>query len=328
MASYGGVPAGPLSAYLGVREGNRQAGLQELQGATQIQGMLARAQAQQMDQQFRQAIEQLGPNPDPQQAAAIAMRFGKPDLAVQFANQVEARKSREAISEENRISRQTLAAQTQQGAAERAAADRASREQIAAEGRANRLAIAGMREPPAPIVQTDEQGNTAIYDRQGNLVKKLGKTGKPSAQVMNEQLAKAKMNRDLTSVIPTLEEISKEGGLLDQATGSGIGAGVDIAASMFGYGTSGAIAIGKLKPATDAVLKLVPRFEGPQSDKDTKMYQDAAGNLANPSTPNSVKKEAAKTILKIYRQRQGQFVTRDYESVTGGSSQGGEWKDL
>ena len=116
--------------------------------------------------------------------------------------------------------------------------------------------------------------------------------------------------------------------MLDQATGSVFGAGVDIAASMFGYGTSGAIAIGKLKPATDAVLKLVPRFEGPQSDKDTKMYQDAAGNLANPSTPNSVKKEAAKTILKIYRQRQGQFVTRDYESVTGGSSQGGEWKDL
>ena len=321
---YAGIPSGPLSAYLGVREANREAGLQELQGATQVQGMLARAQAQQRMQKF-QAEMASARTPDEQ--IAIATKYGAPADVIQH---ISGQKSRELIAEQNRVAaqvsrdqaeslRRDLATQAQTSAAERAAADRASREQIAAEGRANRLAIAGTREPPAPIVQTDEQGNTTIYDRQGNLIRKLGKTGKPSAQVMNEQLARAKMNRDLTSVIPTLEEISKEGGLLDQATGSGAGALVDIASGFFGYGTPGAIAIGKLKPATDAVLKLVPRFEGPQSDKDTKMYQDAAGNLANPSTPNSVKKEAAKTILKLYKRRQGQFVTRDFETATGGS---------
>ena len=128
--AYGGVPAGPLSAYLGVREGNRQAGLQELQGATQIQGMLAKAQAQQMDAQFRQAIEQLGPNPDPQQAAAIAMRFGKPDLAVQFANQVEQRKLRETLAGQTDVTRRDLATQQETMRRDLAARDEALRRQL------------------------------------------------------------------------------------------------------------------------------------------------------------------------------------------------------
>lgn len=47
-----GVPQGPLSAYLGTEELNRKAGVDELQGALAIKGMLARAQAQQREAQF------------------------------------------------------------------------------------------------------------------------------------------------------------------------------------------------------------------------------------------------------------------------------------
>ena len=77
--AYGGVPAGPLSAYLGVREGNRQAGLQEIEGATQIQGMLARAQAQQKQKAYEQEIAQAK---TPEQQAQVALKYGGPEGAI------------------------------------------------------------------------------------------------------------------------------------------------------------------------------------------------------------------------------------------------------
>mgnify|MGYP001559678989 CR=1 FL=1 len=57
--SYGGVPRGPLSAYLSVRDANQQADLRTLQGGGQIQGMLAGAQQQQEQQQELQQIKQV-----------------------------------------------------------------------------------------------------------------------------------------------------------------------------------------------------------------------------------------------------------------------------
>lgn len=71
----------------------------------------------------------------------------------------------------------------------------------------------------------------------------------------------------------------------------------------------------QLKPIADRVLKMVPRFEGPQSDKDTQSYRDAAGNLADPTIPAPVKKAAAKEILRLMQARKGQFVSPDASSV-------------
>ena len=53
--SYAGVPPGPLSAYLGVREGNRQASLQELQAALQTQAQLASRELDPLKKQLLQA---------------------------------------------------------------------------------------------------------------------------------------------------------------------------------------------------------------------------------------------------------------------------------
>lgn len=134
-----------------------------------------------MDQQFRQAIEQLGPNPDPQQAAAIAMRFGKPDLAVQFANQVEARKSREAIAGqtdlrtremaaereatrrelagESGLLRRELAGQTDITRRDLAAQADATRRELAANNEALRLQLAGGKKQE----REEQKGATADY---------------------------------------------------------------------------------------------------------------------------------------------------------------------
>ena len=319
---YAGVPPGPLSAYLGVREANRAGGFQDLQGAGQVQGLLAKQQQMQEIAQLKSVVAEAAGNPA--KAIENLIRVGSP-MALKLASDMRGLmpKPEEPF---------TLSAGQQRfkpGVAAPYASVPAAPERPASIGAGGLRLPSGQIVPPqpnpniqepTPVQVTDAQGNVKLYDRRGNLIRDLGKVGKPNTEILKEQMARAKMNRDLSQIIPTLTEISQEGGLLDQATGSGAGALVDIASGFFGYGTPGAIAIGRLKPATDAVLKLVPRFEGPQSDKDTKIYQDAAGNLANPSTPNSVKKAAAKTILKIYKERQGQFVTRDYEAETGGSS--------
>lgn len=177
---------------------------------------------------------------------------------------------------------------------------------------------------PAPILQTDAAGNTKMYDRAGNLIKDLGKTGKPSATFEKTQNARKQLERDLTSTISELEDITKDGGLIDQSTGSGAGSLVDSAAGFFGKATPGAVAVGKLKPIYDKALKMVPRFEGPQSDKDTKSYADAAGQIANPNIPNPQKKAAAQEILRLMKERKNQFVTADM----AGTETDGDWSDL
>ncbi len=154
----------------------------------------------------------------------------------------------------------------------------------------------------------------------GELIKDLGVVAKPSAAYEKDQLAKKQLSRDLDSTIGELKDITKKGGLIDQSTGSGAGALIDATAGFFGTATPGAIAVGKLAPIYDKVLKMVPRFEGPQSDKDTASYKEAAGNLANPAIPNDQKKAAAKEILRLMEARKGQFgmVGNDATSAQSG----------
>lgn len=134
------------------------------------------------------------------------------------------------------------------------------------------------------------------------------------ADVQTKQL-KGSLNAAITS----LEEMSKEGGLLDKATASGISALGDVAAGFVGYPTEGAIATGELQVLQDPILKMIPRFEGPQSDKDTLTYQQAAGQLANPNIPAAVRKAAAKTLIKLFKERQGQFAMPDLPEANMGA---------
>lgn len=170
-------------------------------------------------------------------------------------------------------------------------------------------------------IVTSNDGTAKLFNVEtGELIKDLGVVAKPSAAYEKDRLAKKQLSRDLDSTIDELKEITKKGGLIDQSTGSGAGALIDAAAGFFGTATPGAIAVGKLAPIYDKVLKMVPRFEGPQSDKDTASYKEAAGNLANPAIPNDQKKAAAKEILRLMEARKGQFgmVGVDVTSAQGG----------
>jgi hypothetical protein len=127
---------------------------------------------------------------------------------------------------------------------------------------------------------------------------------KDKLNTLNEALTNIDM---LLGIDPATQQPAKGGGILKKATGSGIGSLVDKTAGFFGMGTEGAIEGAKIAPLADPILKMVPRFEGPQSDKDTASYKEAAGNLANTDLPKDVRIQSAKTIKEIMTRRRNQF---------------------
>jgi hypothetical protein len=179
---------------------------------------------------------------------------------------------------------------------------------------------------------TDNAGNVRFFNKFGDEIKAgTGKgAGKPTATYEKTQNLRAQLKRDTDIVVAELKEISKDGGLIDQSTGSGFGRGVDVAAGFFGQDTEGDVAIAKLQPIADKVVKMVPRFEGPQSDKDTLSYQQAGGMLADPTLSRKRRKEAAKEIVRLHTLYPGQFVTQEMAAEGAGPAApaAGGWKDL
>lgn len=138
-------------------------------------------------------------------------------------------------------------------------------------------------------------------------VTSAGKVGRPSPAQEKVEIEATNTVDSINSVLPRLKDIIKPGGLIDQSTGSGLGALADRAAGFIGGSTKGAQAIASLAPIADLVKKLVPRFEGPQSDKDTADYEKASGQLADPTIPRETRKAAARTIIDIMTRRRDQF---------------------
>jgi hypothetical protein len=159
---------------------------------------------------------------------------------------------------------------------------------------------------------TDAAGNVRQLNKFGQSVGEvMPGVGKPSATFEKTAAQKKQLALDLDRIIPELENAVKPGGLIETSTGSGIGKLADETAAFFGQSTKGAIAAGQLQPIYDMVLKTVPRFEGPQSNADTKSYERAAGDIGNPAIPAPRKLAAAKEILRLLKSRKDQFVTRD-----------------
>jgi hypothetical protein len=134
---------------------------------------------------------------------------------------------------------------------------------------------------------------------------------RPSAATEKANRQQAQLGKDLDFAIRELANITADGGLIDQSTGSGAGRLVDVGARFLGKAMPGDIAIGKIAPVADLALKMVPRFEGPQSNADTASYKEAAGQLADATLPTEVRKQAGQTVLRLMRERKNQFVSAD-----------------
>lgn len=84
--------------------------------------------------------------------------------------------------------------------------------------------------------------------------------------------------------------------LIDVATGSTVGAGIDKVASFFGKSLKGDQATAQLKILQSALMFAQPRMEGPQGVLDVKLYEQAAGEIGDPTVPRERRKAAIKTI--------------------------------
>lgn len=155
---------------------------------------------------------------------------------------------------------------------------------------------------------TDAAGNVTQFNRFGEVIGKPGAVGKPSATFEKTAAMQKQQGKDLNLAITEIENAIKPGGTLDKSTASGAGRLLDAAGNFIGYATEGSIASASLKPIADLGLKMVPRFEGPQSDKDTASYKEAAGQLANESLPIKTRRAAAETVVRLMKARKGQFV--------------------
>ena len=147
------------------------------------------------------------------------------------------------------------------------------------------------------IVQ-DNDGNITRVNKLTGEALPVGAGGKTSAATQKDALETRGQIERSTAAINSAPQVSK---LIDQSTGSGIGAGVDAAGRVIGYATPGAKAIKQLEPLADVYLKSVPRFEGPQSDKDTASYKAAAGNLADPNLPRGERQAALKIVVQLHQ---------------------------
>jgi hypothetical protein len=300
------------------------------------------------EKDLRDELSRLPPNATEADILAVVTKYGSPDRVLtalqSSADKLLQRENtatleRERIQARSDIEKDRIQAQKDRDLErattqkERDEAQRKFDERMKQADRDSKEALAkivgSLRQPPAPtlttIVNPENPSETItvdarIYQGGGKNAAGVIGLGKPSATQEKAALLKKQLGTDLNFAINELTDITKEGGLIDQSTGSGAGRLVDVGAGFFGKATQGAMAIGKLQPIADMALKMVPRFEGPQSNADTKSYKEAAGQLADATLPTAIRKEAGKTVLRLMKQRKDQFVTQELAAEGVGAS--------
>lgn len=177
--------------------------------------------------------------------------------------------------------------------------------------------MALQRQPTAPQLSV-VNGVPSLVDRINGTVTPLssltGEVGaqqalaaaKSSGQVVGE--AAGTVQKQGTTAGQTLDTLDLADSLIDSATGSLVGAGVDKLVGVFGYAPEGAEAISQLRVLQANLMTTMPRMEGPQSDRDVDLYRQAAGQIGDPTVPRDLKKAAVQTIRQLqrkYQQRAG-----------------------
>lgn len=115
--------------------------------------------------------------------------------------------------------------------------------------------------------------------------------------------AKADVGRDTASQTKvrnageTISSVDRAISLLGKnPTSSGVGSMADSGAAFFGKTLPGADVAAQLDVVSADIVKNVPRFEGPQSDKDVEQYKSAAGRVADRTLPVSQRLAAAQEV--------------------------------
>lgn len=102
-----------------------------------------------------------------------------------------------------------------------------------------------------------------------------------------------------------LELVDEAERLIGKATGSVLGTGRDLTLGMAGISTEGAQAAAQLKVLQGALMMNIPRMEGPQSDKDTQLYREMAGQIGDSTLPIETRRAAIRTIRRLNEKYSG-----------------------
>lgn len=144
-------------------------------------------------------------------------------------------------------------------------------------------------------------------------------------KVQEEQAKEVTKGVDALKVYNIIKPVADA---LSKATNSGLGSTIDSVAQFFGYATEGAIGTAQLRILSDRLLKAIPRFEGPQSDRDVESYKEAAGSLANDKLPREMRQAAFQTILDLNKKYYPDLDWTFGGGVQGGNTQSGQWKRI
>ena len=87
--------------------------------------------------------------------------------------------------------------------------------------------------------------------------------------------------------------------LASNPTGSGIGAGVDSAMGLIGKSTKSSRTATALETTAGWLQNNVPRMEGPQSDRDTVLYRQMAGQIGDRTVPVENRRLALETLQTL-----------------------------
>jgi hypothetical protein len=164
--------------------------------------------------------------------------------------------------------------------------------------------------------------NSIIYDNQGKayVVDVNNPTAPPipiategGAQFVKpetaaERTARIKMEADAKTADKdfqnSLDAAAQADTLFKTATGSGIGSAADSTMAFFGKTTEGAKAAAQLKVMAGKLVAAVPKFSGPQSDADVKLYREMAGQVGDETLPVETRQAALNAVIDLQAQEQ------------------------
>lgn len=128
-----------------------------------------------------------------------------------------------------------------------------------------------------------------------------GKVGDAQKAVIKRQIA----SQGVGSAIERARDILEGKGGAELPTESGAGAALDVAASWVGVTPKGAKSADRLRVVGGFLVQKVPRFEGPQSDKDVAYYKEVAGRIGDAGIPIARRLEALKEVENIWGEFEG-----------------------
>ncbi|MBS0450121.1 MAG: hypothetical protein JSS14_02325 [Proteobacteria bacterium] len=176
-------------------------------------------------------------------------------------------------------------------------------------------AASGDRASNYQIVQ-DAQGNASRVNKLTGEVTPLGSIGRQDSAITKKEQEAATSQGHAQDALNDISEAKK---LLPKATGSGIGSMVDSLYRGVGSTNEGMKANRQLKVISGRLTASVPRFEGPQSDKDVQAYKEQAADIGNESLTTAERLDALKQVELMHR-RVIQNAPRAKAAATGKSA--------